>query len=159
MIDRFASTPERRIILTGLLAYRAALASIGLDTGFQWLNGSILEDIENLETRSPNDIDIIIFFRRPLIAKDPVAWASFFNHYRQLFSPSQNKAVYHCDTQFIDLDASAEDVASLTRFWFGLFSHRRNGVWKGMLTIPLAVSADDAAATALLSVKSAGNEP
>ncbi len=159
VVDRFAKTPERKTILQGFLAYRAALASIGLDTGFQWLNGSILEDIEKIEARNPRDIDIIVFFRRPAIAKDPIAWASFFSHYRVLFSPAHNKATYYCDTQYVDLDAPAEDVASLTRFWFGLFSHRRDGMWKGMLTVPLAISADDAVAAALLSAPPVGGSP
>jgi hypothetical protein len=151
--ERFASTRRRFEILQGLLAYRQALANLGIVDGFQWLNGSILEDIEKLENRDPNDIDIVTFFRRPVGARDPIAWGQFTSLNGSIFSPKVNKALYKCDTQYIDLDSSTEDVASLTRFWFGLFSHRRNDVWKGMLNIPLAISADDGLAQTVLAAK------
>ena len=159
VVDRFAHTIRRIDILDGLLSYRQALASIGIVDGFQWLNGSILEDIEVLENRDPNDIDIVTFFRRPVGARDPIAWGHFFNINQSLFSAQANKALYMCDTQYIDLDASTEDVANLTRFWFGLFSHRRNDLWKGMLTIPLAISPDDALSQASLVVKRTAATP
>jgi hypothetical protein len=39
----------------------------------------------------------------------------------------------------------------MTRYWFGLFSHRRSdGIWKGMLQVRLEDVADDAAAIAAL---------
>jgi hypothetical protein len=150
VVERFATTPRRTEILQGLLTYRRALSKQGISNGFQWLNGSILEDIEKIESRDPNDIDIVTFFRRPIGARDPIAWTHFFAINRNLFSPIANKAAFKCDTQYIDLDSTAEDVVSLTRFWFGLFSHRRNDVWKGMLTISLAISEDDDLAQTLI---------
>lgn len=42
VVDRFAITADRRKILGGLLAYRAALRGLGLTTGFQWIDGSFL---------------------------------------------------------------------------------------------------------------------
>ena len=146
VIDRFAFSAKRIAILQGLLSYRQSLSNLGIVEGFQWLNGSILEDIENLEARDPNDIDIITFFRRPIAVRDPIAWMHFATANKMTFSPQFNKATFKCDTQYIDLDASTEDVANLTRFWFGLFSHRRNDLWKGMLTIPLPITPDDATA-------------
>jgi hypothetical protein len=153
VVERFAFSPKRIEILQGLLSYRQELAQLGIVDGFQWLTGSILENIENLESRDPNDIDIVTFFRRPIGAKDPIAWMHFGNINRQSFSPQRNKMIFKCDTQYIDLDASSEDVANLTRFWFGLFSHRRNDQWKGMLTIPLLTSTDDAIAQEMLALK------
>jgi hypothetical protein len=143
IIDRFAFSRKRIEILQGFLAYRQLLSNVGIIDGFQWLCGSIFENIEILESRDPNDIDIITFFRRPVGARDPITWGHFFAANRNMFSAQFNKFTFKCDTQFIDLDASSEDVANLTRFWFGLFSHRRNDLWKGMLTIPLATSPDD----------------
>ncbi|HEX9784266.1 MAG TPA: hypothetical protein VGA56_16255 [Opitutaceae bacterium] len=37
-----------------------------------------------------------------------------------------------------------------TRSWTGLFSHRRDGIWKGMLRIDLNTPAEDTKASALL---------
>jgi hypothetical protein len=34
----------------------------------------------------------------------------------------------------------------MTRYWIGLFSHRRDGIWKGMLRMELNTAADDIAA-------------
>ena len=52
---------------------------------------------------------------------------------------------------FVDLDSDPTGVVSQTRYWFGLFSHRRGGLWKGMLELSLAVSADDTDALALVT--------
>lgn len=153
VVERFATTPKRIEILEGFLLYRKALAAVGIIDGFQWLNGSILEDIESLESREPKDIDVVTFFRRPMGARDPLAWGQFGNSNRTLFSPQANKASFKTDTQYIDLDSTTEEVALLTRFWFGLFSHRRNDLWKGMLSIPLQISSDDTIAVAKLLAK------
>jgi hypothetical protein len=53
----------------------------------------------------------------------------------------------------------ASDPVSLvnqTKYWFGLFSHKRNGVWKGMLQVPLCPPAADAAIAALLAERMVG---
>jgi len=43
LILKFATSPERREILDGLLRFRASLHNLGLTSGFQWINGSFLE--------------------------------------------------------------------------------------------------------------------
>lgn len=65
VVLRFGTTEERRAILDGLLRYRAALHAIGLVQSFQWLDGSFLESIEQLESRPPNDVDVVTFIRLP----------------------------------------------------------------------------------------------
>lgn len=45
VVDRFALSPERLKILNGLLNYRSALHALGLTNGFQWLDGSFMENI------------------------------------------------------------------------------------------------------------------
>lgn len=51
----------RQAILQGLLNYRAALYDLGIVQGFQWIGGSFVEDIERLECRNPNDVDVVTF--------------------------------------------------------------------------------------------------
>ena len=41
-VQRFGTTPERIVILKGLLAYRLQLNSIGITSGFQILDGSFV---------------------------------------------------------------------------------------------------------------------
>ena len=36
--------------------------SLGLVNGFQWLDGSFLEDVEIREQRSPNDLDLVTIY-------------------------------------------------------------------------------------------------
>ena len=56
--QRFATAPERIEILRGCLAFRQELVRRGVN-GFQWLDGSFVEDIEAQEGRSPQDIDVV----------------------------------------------------------------------------------------------------
>lgn len=65
IVGRFATSVERKKILAGLLAYRAALRNLGLVNGFQWIDGSFVEDIENTQNRPPADVDVVTFSSRP----------------------------------------------------------------------------------------------
>jgi len=46
IVDRFSHSPERRLILNGFLDYRAAIHQIGLNNGFQWLDGRRLKTVK-----------------------------------------------------------------------------------------------------------------
>src|SRR5947209_8232524 len=65
VVTRFGTSPERRRILDGLIRLRAALHGAGLVHGFQWLNGSFVEDVERVEFRVPRDIDVVTFVDPP----------------------------------------------------------------------------------------------
>jgi hypothetical protein len=51
--------------------------------------------------------------------------------------PAQVKAAFKCDAYFVDLSTEPASVVDQARYWFGLFSHRREGQWKGMLQVSL----------------------
>lgn len=59
--ERFATSSQRIGILRGFVALRQELWSLNL-RGFQWMDGSFVEDIEVQENRSPGDIDVVTFF-------------------------------------------------------------------------------------------------
>lgn len=142
---KLCGSDERKEIFRGLLVYRQQLARIGLINGMQWLSGSFMENIESLEKRSPRDVDIVTFCHRPVhLLQDDSAWFAFINTNRALFDPAQAKTSYKCDSYFVDLDTPPANIVNLTRYWFGLFSHRRAGLWKGLLRVSLAVTQDDA---------------
>ncbi|MDR3109778.1 MAG: hypothetical protein LBU65_08835, partial [Planctomycetaceae bacterium] len=63
---RFATTIERIKIFKGFMQYRKDLHSIGIVSGFQWLDGSFLENTEQTKNRSPKDIDVTTFFNLPV---------------------------------------------------------------------------------------------
>ena len=45
--------------MAGFLSFRDALQATGLVKGFQWINGSFLENVEEVEERNPRDIDVV----------------------------------------------------------------------------------------------------
>lgn len=147
LVERFGFSRQRRIMLRGLLAYREALCRIGMRDGFQWLNGSFLEDIESRCLRAPGDIDVVTFSRRPAAHREPEAWTQFsLNHCSPLQDRMAVRARYHCDAFMVDLDGHPELLVDSVRYWFGLFSHHRISLqWKGMLRVSLADDFDPAA--------------
>lgn len=73
LVAHFATSPERIEILQGFLKHRKGLADAGIVSGFQWVDGSFVQqDI----TRPPADIDTVIFFERPAALKDAAAYKS-----------------------------------------------------------------------------------
>lgn len=149
---KMCTSGERKAIMRGLLNYRQQLATVDLQTGFQWLSGSFMEDIETIEGRHPNDVDLVTFFHRPATVRTDADWNAFVSANQSLLlNAKQVKAEYRCDCYFVDLDTTPKGIVAQTKYWFGLFSHRRGGLWKGMLEVPLAVSADDTDALALVT--------
>ena len=146
--QRFASLPERRRLVEGLLNYRADLAALGFVRGFQWLDGSFAEDIEAHEQRPPNDMDIVTFAFSPVGLTSAQIRQTLADH-PALFMSLQAKEKYGCDGYMVPLDKAPENLVKRCTYYFGLFSHRRSDqVWKGLLQIPL--ESDDALARDLL---------
>ena len=109
-----------------------------------------MEDIETLETRHPQDVDLVTFHYRPAAIVDDAAWLAFIQANIALLDSQLVKPVFKCDPYFVDLSTTPESLVNLARYWFGLFSHRRTGIWKGLLQVPLSVSQDDADASLLV---------
>ena len=148
VVRRYATSEDRVRILTGLLDFRADLRAVGFSEGFQWLDGSFVEHIEETRGRAPADVDIVTFAHR--LPMPPEEWKRFVMvDHRYLFDPGETKKRYHCDAYFVDLTKNAFLIVDDTRYWFGLFSHQRvTSLWKGMLSVPL--QSDDDAARLLL---------
>lgn len=151
VVNRFATSQDRINILTGFIAYRDALRKFGFLNGFQWVNGSFLEDVETKLHRSPNDIDIVTFSYRPAGYEDATSWMNLVGSRPDLFDPDETKNNFLCDAYFVDLSLGKPAyLVDQTKYWFGLFSHQRDTfLWKGMLEIPL--TDDDSDVAVLLS--------
>lgn len=144
--DRFPVTPKRKEILEGLLNFRAELITLGIH-GFQWLGGSFVENIEAQEIRDPGDVDVVTYVRIPA---DLHSLDAKFRSKPALLDRTAVKANYCVDHFLVPLCSAPTRVVDLTRYWYGLFSHRRDRVWKGMLVVDLAdLAADNAARTDL----------
>ncbi len=146
VIERFSITAERISILYGLLDYRAALHGAGLVDGFQWLDGSFMENVELLQQRPPNDLDLVTFFCLPA----GVTELQLAQRAANLFDSNFTKKTYKIDAYPATLGELADEQwVKEVAYWYSVWSHNRAGQWKGFLQIPLAAH-DDAAARQLL---------
>lgn len=156
VVRRFALSPERIRLLRGLIAYRQELARIGMRQGFQWLNGSFTEHKEETEGKPPRDIDVVTFYslpdgrnQRDLIAANEV-----------LFNREEIHKTFFVDALYQQLGGPLIpiDVRQIA-YYYSLWSHRRNGVWKGFLEVKLSVEEDQSAATLLDHLEREGGRP
>jgi len=150
LCDKFATSPERIKILKGFLAFRKKLKSFGLDNGFQWLDGSFLEDVETRELRPPNDLDIVTIYW----GYDPVFQQNLYQNFPEFADSQISKQIYLLDHYPFDAEFSIEITVNYTRYWVQLFSHNRDAVWKGMLQVPLNTPDEDLNASQLLNTRS-----
>ena len=128
--------------MAGFLGFRDALQATGLVEGFQWINGSFLENVEEVEERNPRDIDVVTFFHLP----DGEDQESLLQASPRLFDQQAMKADYHVDAYFVQLSTTApESLVAQSTYWNSLWSHRRNGQWKGYLRVDLAPADEQAA--------------
>jgi hypothetical protein len=146
VIEHFGVTPDRLAILTGLLEYRQALYGIGITAGFQWLDGSFVENVETLKERSPNDIDVVTFFRLP----GGQTQDGLFEQAQHLFDIQQTKQQYRVDGYPMILGEQLEDWhVDQISYWYSMWSHTRDGNWKGFVRVGLDPDGDEAASQLL----------
>ena len=154
LVLRYSDTASRRILLNGLMDFRAALHTVGLRQGFQWVNGSFIEHTMHRSQQEPRDIDIVTFFSLPDTLEEP----QLMKDYPLLFNPPANKQRYGVDSYFVGLDST--DISYLVRrivYWYGLWSHDRTNQWKGYLQIDLS-DIEEATARAALDEADAREE-
>jgi len=153
VVERFAVSSERIPILQGFLDYRHALHGIGIVNGFQWLDGSFMEQTEILESRSPNDVDVVTFFHLPT----GMDQQSLAQDHGDLFRPALTKAQFHVDGYPCLLGEPTEyRHERQIAYWYSMWSHRRNGVWKGFVQVDLSPREDQAAGRALDFIRQEG---
>jgi len=156
LVHRFGDTAERRLILVGLLDYRATLRRLGFHQGFQWLDGSFVENIEVLQGRAPGDVDLVSFVHAP-VGQSATQTQAMMDQNPDVFDKDRCKARYRCDTMILNLAKKPEKLVQDVRYWYGLFSHRKGDqVWKGMLHLPM--DSDDELARALLDNPAVGDD-
>ena len=90
----------------------------------------------------PKDLDVVTVYWGYDRAFQTALAATF----REFASPLLSKKAYSLDHYNFDAGFSPAVTLEQTRYWILLFSHNRQGVWKGMLKIELNTPAEDAAA-------------
>jgi hypothetical protein len=133
--------------MVGFLAMRTELRNLGFTIDRQWLDGSFCENIEAAEGRQPGDIDVMSFLSHPT-ENDVAAFNALVGANIHLFDPDQSKIRFRCD--HYTMTANAGSIEQIC-YWNAVFSHRRNGLWKGYLQIPDEGQAVDDALVANLT--------
>lgn len=155
LVQRLGHTAARRKLLEGFFRYRRDLRALGFFGGFQWLDGSFVEDVERSQARSPGDIDVVTFAMTPQ-GMSPAQVEALPQMHPDLFDLDRARAHYGCDAYLMRLDGSPGRLVRRAAYYFGLFSHRRSdNVWKGLLAMPL--QSDDDAALSYLSDLAGGD--
>jgi hypothetical protein len=137
LVVRFGTSPVRTELLSGLMQLRASLYAIGIREGWQWIDGSFVERVEQIRGIPPRDIDVVTFADlSQLDRRDSAVRAALY------------RRVPGCDAYLINLanyTAKPAEVTRLVNYYYGMFSHqRRTQLWKGFLEIPLSSEDDQA---------------
>lgn len=136
VVMRFGTSGERRQVLHGWLAHRAALHGLGVASGFQWVDGSFVEDVEALRGRPPNDVDVVSFVEVPPTLPP----------YDEALDHGPTKARYKVDSYFVELNLlPADELAQQAAYWYSVWGHTRAEQWKGFLQVDMAPHEDGAA--------------
>ena len=131
VVKHFATSHERIHILIGLLDFRAALRTIGIVDGFQWLDGSFTEQVEVLERRTPRDIDVVSFVRAPAAFNPTPEQLAALDH-------DHVKQTFLVDSYLVEMDQlERPNLIRKAAYWYSMWSHRRNQAWKGYLEVDL----------------------
>lgn len=149
LAQRLGTSPERRALLLHFFALRSALRKAGFVAGFMWVDGSFAEDVETHRGVPPQDVDVVFFTCAPVDCATKQQVNERMRANPALFVREECKVNFHCDLFVINLGMKPERLVAETRYWYGLFSHRRGDhVWKGMLELPM--DSDDTAAQAMI---------
>ncbi|BBE11064.1 hypothetical protein HH1059_13790 [Halorhodospira halochloris] len=137
VLEHFGTSPERCKVLRGFLDYRQELYSIGVKQGFQWVNGSFAENVEILEERPPEDVDVVTFFAVP----SGESQQTLLEKNADVFRPASVKRRHGVDGYPVPWDGGDwQRLVKHASYWYSLWSHRRNHLWKGFVQIPLEPS-------------------
>jgi hypothetical protein len=147
LCHKFAGSANRIEILKKFVTFRKRMTSSGITYGFQWLDGSFMENIELSEDRSPRDLDVVTFYGQ-LSKEDQTRIRVDFPEF---VNPNLAKTTYLLDHYPVDYSFNPGVTVEMTRYWIQLFTHNRNGIWKGMLRLPLNTPIEDQHAAEFLN--------
>lgn len=137
--QRFSTSPQRIVILRKFISFRKEMRKFGI-SGFQYLDGSFLEDIENSTlNRPPNDLDLLTFFNPFSPDQETLIFADFADFANRTLC----KTNYSLDHMPINLGTNPHDLVEFTRYFIQLFTHNRSNVWKGMLKLDVGKLDED----------------
>lgn len=148
--------------------FNALIVSSGV-FGFQWIDGSFVEDeIERPRwdgRNHPQDIDVVTFWRSPEQGIEGAHTQeeifsyekTFMDSHPEVFDQDGVKDRFSVDSYWVSLRQSPEALIERSAYWYGLWSHTKPAdgqVWKGFIEVPISGSDIDAALDALGRIES-----
>lgn len=130
---RFGTSKERVEILKKLILFRNKMNDENIQYGFQWLYGSFSENIEVTQNRSPEDLDLMTFYRGFTIEELEGLKKSF----PDFFSYKKSKKKYALDHTSFFIGVSPEFTIDILSNSMQLCTHTRSGIWKGIVRIEI----------------------
>lgn len=131
--QHFAKTPERIAILKGFVCFRLECLKFGIQCGYQWIDGSFVENVEVARSRAPHDIDVVTMFALSDVSMQVV----IANNFPAFVKPSLSKMLYNVDHYPCLVNDTPFGTIESVKYWNQLFGHNREGIWKGMVELPL----------------------
>ncbi|MBK0062180.1 MULTISPECIES: DUF6932 family protein [unclassified Acinetobacter] len=146
IISHFATSNKRISILKGFLEYRYEIYQQHVTRGFQWIDGSFCQNVEMIENRDPNDMDVVTFFYLPEFPNNEIT-SEFIQEFSKLIDTKYTKPLFQVDAYGMQLGSEFVDyTAKMLSYWYSMWSHRKSdNMWKGFLQVPLSPNEDSAA--------------
>lgn len=108
------------------------------------------EHKEVLSLEPPKDIDVVTFFNLPNGQNE----TTFLPIIADLFDVENTKKTYRVDAYPCVLGGALEEEhVTLISYWYSLWSHRRNGLWKGFVQVEISEDDDNFAAALLAQIE------
>ena len=109
-----------------------------------------MENKEVVLSEAPKDIDVVTFFHLP----NGLDEATFFPRVADLFDVENTKRNYHVDAYPCVLGgAMGETDVTAVSYWYSMWSHRRNGLWKGFVQVDISEEEDNIAVALIAQVE------
>ncbi len=144
-VYRFGHSAEWLDLVNGFLRYRALLQQAGVGAGFQWVNGSFVEDVERIRGRPPADIDVVNFIYLP----GGVSELDFYRSQGNIFNWDYIKRHFSIDGYTVAMDLSRPEMVLFAIrnavYWYSVWSHTRDRQWKGYIELDLSPEGDPGA--------------
>lgn len=151
LIQLFSLNATRVKLLESLLDFRQKLYRIGLNSGYQWIDGSFVEDVESIRGREPRDIDLVTFYDLPA---GTTTQEDLQEIEPSLFDHDGIKSQMKLDTYWLKIAHGEKYFSNFLLYWYRLFGHQRETfAMKGYFEILLDSNADQQARAILMSVK------
>ena len=138
--ERFGDSPYRSALVLALLNYRALLRSVGVESWFQWVDGSFLENALVTRGREPADMDLVTFYYLP----EGRGADEFQAHHPEPFDWERVKRDFGLDSYCVPLNGdSPGDLLIAFMYWRDWWSHTREGRAKGFVELGCPASEDE----------------